>query len=182
LLLPSSGLVLAPIGRLDAGGFHVAPGSTRRLDRVGIIAVEDEHDPRIALRILRHGRALDEEADRGAVRIGGTRRQEHGLGRRVAILIRRVRKKARLIEAPKPLVERRQALARRPLNHDAPSLLEALLDELRQHRLERARLQVIKEDFRHPAHVAETIRARESGDSGRAPANRRKPRLPIEPR
>src|SRR6185369_6579747 len=67
LSLPAALLVGLPVGRLEAIGLGLAPAFAGRRNRVGILAVEDQHDALIVAGILRHRRAVEQEAYRGAV-------------------------------------------------------------------------------------------------------------------
>src|ERR1700738_5128898 len=98
LLFPA-GLGLLPVGQDVPARLGMAPTLARRLDRGGVVAVEQIGAAGEGAEIL-GGDAIDQDQHRGAVWVLGLVAEPDRLGRGIAIAGRAVRQKARLIVGP----------------------------------------------------------------------------------
>jgi len=67
--LPPATLVGLPIGDIEPPGLAIGPGPPRCRKRVGVVAVKDHDQPRVAVAIRRQNSIVDQEPDTGPVRI-----------------------------------------------------------------------------------------------------------------
>src|SRR5215213_511126 len=137
-----------------AGGLDGLPMAAGGGERLLVIAVEDDDEALITRNLRRQRRPFDEEADRRPVRVRMGQREDHGLVGGVRLLVGRVGEEALVREGPEVVVERGEPLGRRRLHDRPPAAPERLLDQRRQHRLERLALEVVEMDFRHGAQIA----------------------------
>src|SRR5882757_9809736 len=128
LALPAPFFVRLPIGHLEAAGPGFGPAHARGLERIGILAVEQQHDTRIACGILRHRRALDEETHRSAIGVVGVDGDQDRLTFGLRIAPGAVRQKAVVGEGPQMAVKRLHPLFRGRLHHHAPATLKRFLE------------------------------------------------------
>src|SRR5215831_3966683 len=103
--LPASLLVRPPIGDIEALRLALAPARARGSDRVGILAINDEHDALISVGIGGHRRAVDQEAHRRAVRVIAVEREQDRLLARLSLAPSTVREEAVVAEGPQMRVE-----------------------------------------------------------------------------
>ena len=91
--LPSAPLVGLPIGDLEAARLAIGPNAARSSQRIGVVAVKNQHQPLVAAAIRGQRRVVDQEPDIGPIRIALLDLEDDRLVLRIAGAPGRVRQK-----------------------------------------------------------------------------------------
>ncbi len=142
-------LVLLPIGHRMARILGLLPLLAGAQQGILVGPVEQDADPLVGPGIRRQVGALDQEPDRGGVRIYVPQRQHHRLARRIGLAVGAVRQEALVGIGPEVVVQRLQTLLARRLDRGLPAAVEGALDEVRQHLFQRLALHVVEENLCH---------------------------------
>src|SRR5260221_5522891 len=148
LLLPAPALRLLPVGGVVPGRLGRRPRGPRPVNGVGVIAVE-ENDYPLVVGIALQLRAVSEKPYLCSIRIVIRHRQPDWLAAGMPILHSAMGQEAFLAVCPQMGIKRIAPFLRSELQHRAPLPLEALLQKLGQHALERLALKMVENDLGH---------------------------------